>query len=198
MLDEPAQRYSQNHRSPTSDDVASVFDRMGEPAVYATVSLGVLAAGIVANDREVAQSGGRLVASVGLAGATTLALKTVTGRAPPGTGLGAYHFDPFSGADALPSGHTALAFALATSLADDIHAKWVAVVLFTAATGTALARVNDDEHWLSDSALGALAGITSAKLVSGRWQVFNIRPPQFLVAPSGAATVGWRVPLGPL
>jgi membrane-associated phospholipid phosphatase len=193
LLDEPIQRYSQRHRSPTSDDLASVFDRMGQPEVYATVSLGVLAAGIAANDRELAQSGGRLVASVGLAGATTLVLKRVTGRASPGAGLGAYHFDAFSGADALPSGHTALAFALATSLSDDIHTTWVSVLLYTAATGTALARVNDDEHWMSDNALGALVGITSAKLVSGRWQVFGIRPPQFLMSPAGTEAIGWSI-----
>jgi membrane-associated phospholipid phosphatase len=192
LLDEPLQRHAQRHRSQTSDDVASVFRHMGQPEVYGTVSLGVLTVGLLSHNRELTRSGGRLVASIGLAGATTLGLKTLTGRARPDSGLGAFHFDPFSSSDALPSAHTALAFALATSLSDEIHITWVSIVLYTAATGTAFSRINDNQHWLSDVGLGALVGVTSAKLVSGRWQVFGIRPPHFLVSPSGAATIGWH------
>lgn len=34
-----------------------------------------------------------------------------------------------------------------------------------------------NRHWLSDVALGAVYGITAAKLVNGRWTVFCPRPP---------------------
>jgi hypothetical protein len=33
-----------------------------------------------------------------------------------------------------------------------------------------------------------------AKLASGRWQMFGLRPPGFLLTPRGAA-VGWDLPL---
>jgi membrane-associated phospholipid phosphatase len=191
-VDEPLQRYVQRHRSKTSDDVAKVFRHMGQPEVYGTVSVGILAVGLIAHRPRVARTGGRAVASIGLAGVTTLGLKALTGRARPDSGVGAFHFKPFGGGAALPSGHTSVAFALATSLAEDIDRTWVTIALYTAATGTAFSRINDDQHWLSDTALGALVGFTSARLVRGRWQVFGIRPPGFLLAPTGQAALGWH------
>jgi membrane-associated phospholipid phosphatase len=191
-VDEPLQRHAQRHRSKTSDDVARLFRHMGQPEVYGTVSVGILGVGLIAHRPELARTGGRAIASVGLAGVTTLALKALTGRARPDSGIGAFHFKPFGSGDALPSGHTSVAFALATSLAEDIDRTWVSIALYTAATGTAFSRINDNRHWLSDTALGALVGFTSARLVRGRWQVFGIRPPGFLVAPNGEASLGWH------
>jgi membrane-associated phospholipid phosphatase len=191
-VDEPLQRHAQRHRSETSDDVARFFRHMGQPEVYGTVSVGILAVGLVAHQPRVTRTGARAIVSIGLAGVTTLALKTLTGRVRPDSGIGAFHFKPFSGADALPSGHTSLAFALATSLADDIDRTWATILLYTAATGTAFSRINDNRHWLSDTALGALVGFTSARLVRGRWQVFGIRPPGFLLSPTGEVSLGWH------
>jgi membrane-associated phospholipid phosphatase len=192
VVDEPLQRHAQRHRSETSDDVARFFRHMGQPEVYGTVSVGILAVGLVAHQPRLARTGGRAIGSIALAGVTTLALKTLAGRARPDSGIGAFHFKPFGSGDALPSGHTSVAFALATSLAEDIDRTWVTIGLYTAATGTAFSRINDNRHWLSDTALGALVGFTSARLVRGRWQVFGIRPPGFLLSPSGEASLGWH------
>jgi membrane-associated phospholipid phosphatase len=191
-VDEPLQRYVQRHRSKTSDDVARLFRHMGQPEVYGTVSVGILAVGLIAHQPRVTRTGARAIASVGLAGVTTLALKELTGRARPDSGIGAFHFKPFTSAASLPSGHTSVAFALATSLAADIDRTWVTIALYTAATGTAFSRINDNQHWLSDTALGALVGFTSARLVRGRWQVFGIRPPGFLLSPTGETSLGWH------
>jgi membrane-associated phospholipid phosphatase len=90
----------------------------------------------------------------------------------------------------MPSGHTTMAFALATTLADDIHKTWASVGLYTMATGVGWSRVNDNKHWLTDIAAGAVIGVTSAKLVSGRWRIFNLHPPQFLLGPR-QATLAW-------
>jgi len=191
-VDEPLQRYTQRHRSQSSDDIAKVFRHMGQPEVYGTVSLGILTVGLVEHQPRLARTGGRAVASLALAGVTTLGLKKLTGRARPDSGIGAFHFKPFGSGEALPSGHTSEAFALATSLAEDIHNTWVRIALYTAATGTAYSRMNDNLHWLSDIGLGALIGFTSARLVRGRWQVLGIRPPGFLLSPTGDASLGWR------
>jgi membrane-associated phospholipid phosphatase len=191
-VDGPVERYAQRHRSNTSNDAASFFRHFGQPEVYATVSLGLVGAGLIGGNKELTRAGGRAVASVGLAGASTLALKGLFGRTRPDAGEGSLDFDPFGKSEGLPSGHTALAFALATSLSQEIHRPWATVGLYTLATGTGFSRINDDRHWLSDVALGAAIGITSAKLASGRWQVFGIRTPSFLLTPSGGAGVGWH------
>ena len=199
-LDEPVQRWSQRNRSETGDDIAAVFRRGGEPLVYATVSLGTLGAGILLGDADVQRAGGRLVTSVALSAAVSETLKRVAGRSRPNEGVGAFQFHPFTSLDdsagvstrsSLPSGHTTAAFAVATSLAEDFHNPYVSVGLYTLAAGTAFSRVNDNRHWLSDTVLGAALGVTTAKLVSGHWRIFNLRPPHFLVTPTGATTVAW-------
>jgi membrane-associated phospholipid phosphatase len=193
LLDQPVQRLAQRNRSATTDDLAAVVRHMGQPEVYVTTSLGLLAAGLLADDARVAKAGGRAAASLALTAAVELSLKAIIGRARPDSGLGAFHFDPFSiKARSLPSGHSALSFALATSLAGEVRPAWARVGLYGLATATALSRVNDDRHWLSDIAAGALIGITSAKLVRGRWQVFRLKPPAVLAA-SRTTIVSWTI-----
>ena len=92
-----------------------------------------------------------------------------------GGALPPYDLKPFSGADAFPSGHTTMAFALATSLADELRRPWVTVGLMTAAAGTGWSRVNDNKHWLSDVVAGTALGVTAAQLVERRWTVFGWR-----------------------
>lgn len=85
------------------------------------------------------------------------------------------------------------AFAVATSLADDINNTPVRILLYTAATGTAFSRVYDNRHWVSDVAMGAVLGITTSKLVSGRWRIFHLKPPGFLLTPTGAPALSFNV-----
>jgi membrane-associated phospholipid phosphatase len=185
FVDEPLQRYLQRHRSNASDDVATFFRHMGQPEIYGTLSLGLIGAGLIGHRPKLTRAGERLVTSIVLTAAEFEAIKHLTGRARPDSGLGAFHFDPLSHSDAFPSGHASVAFTLAASLADDIHQTWATVGLYTFATGTAYSRLNDNRHWLSDVALGAALGITTAKLVDGHWQVFGIHPPHFLLDPAG-------------
>jgi membrane-associated phospholipid phosphatase len=167
-----------------------VVRHFGQPEVYGTVTVGLLATGLITHRPEVARAGGRLAVSLGLAGLTTMVGKYAFGRPRPEQSLDADGYTPFSGQVAMPSGHSAAAFALATSLADDIHRPWATVGLYGAATAVAWSRVNDNRHWLTDVTAGALVGITSAKLASGRWRIFGLRPPSIIAAPGGAA-LGW-------
>ena len=143
-----------------------------------------------------------MTASLATSAVVGQVLKVVIGRSRPNAGQGAYDFHPFTAPEdsngvstgkALPSGHAAAAFAMATSLADDIDSPVADVLLYAAATGTAWSRINDERHWLSDTALGAVIGITSAKVVSGRWRIFNLTPPRFLVDPNGGPALGMSV-----
>lgn len=191
LVDEPVQRFAQRNRSGTSDDMAAVVRHMGQPEVYVTTSLALMGAGLVSGNSDVAKAGGRAATSVALAAALELSLKAIIGRARPDSGLGAHHFDLLSGSVSLPSGHSALSFALATSLAGEVRPTWARIGLYGLATATALSRVNDDRHWLSDITAGAIIGITSAKLVGGKWQVFGLKPPAVLTARTGTPMFVW-------
>jgi membrane-associated phospholipid phosphatase len=190
LLDHPVQRFAQHNSGRGADNVASVVRHVGQPEVYGTVTAGLVATGLIAHRPEITRAGGRLAASLAVAGLTVQVGKLAFGRPRPEQSLDADGFMPFSGQAAMPSGHTATAFALATSLSDDIHRPWATVGLYGLATAVGWSRVNDNRHWLSDVAVGAMIGVTSAKLASGRWRIFGLRSPSFLVGPQGMG-LGW-------
>ena len=111
--------------------------------------------------------GSRALQSTLLAGAAALALKSIVGRQRPNSsGSNAYVFQPFATGDiSFPSGHTAVAFALATSLARETKDQWTDLAFFAAASLTAYSRMHDDKHWASDVIVGAGIGILSARFV---------------------------------
>jgi membrane-associated phospholipid phosphatase len=114
------------------------------------------------------------------------------GRPRPNESSDADGYVPFSGQDAMPSGHTTVAFALAAALADDIDRTWATVGLYTLAAGVGWSRMNDNKHWFSDVAAGAVLGIGSAKVVNGRWRIFNLKPPAVLLGPRRAG-LAWHL-----
>lgn len=150
------------------------------------VTAGVLAGGLLSHNDKVTHAGLRLLFSAAVAGVAAKGMQFVIGRETPLENTSAWDFDPGHTDTSFPSGHTSLAFAMAASLSDDIHRTWATVGLYGVATGVGVARVYQLEHWVSDVVGGAALGITSAKLVSGRWRIFGLRPPTFLIGPTGA------------
>lgn len=201
VLDEPAQDWIQRHRSEGSDDAAGIFRREGEPIWWGGITVGLTAVGLIIGDADVARTGARAMTSVAASALASTGIKYLVGRSRPAERVGAFEFHPFSSLKdssgvelrlSMPSGHTTAAFAVATTLADDIDSPVADILLYTLATGTAWSRMNDDRHWLTDTAFGALLGITTAKVVNGRWRIFNLRPPAFLVAEEGAMALSWQ------
>jgi len=112
----------------------------------------------------------RALESTAVSAAVVLVLKSAIGRRRPDAKPNTpFSFRPFSfKGNSFPSGHTAVAFALATSLASETKDHWSDALFYTGGTLTAFARINDDKHWLSDTIFGAAIGIMSARLVQ-RW-----------------------------
>ena len=178
--------------SASKDGLARTVRHFGQIEVYGTVTAGLVAAGLVSGNDRLTRAGGRVAASLAFAGATSMATKLVAGRPRPEDSRDADGYVPLSGQAAMPSGHTAMAFAFATALSDEVHRPWATVGLYTLATGVGWSRINDNRHWLTDVAAGAALGITSAKLMSGRWRIFGLRPPSVLLGPSHAG-LAWQV-----
>ena len=197
LVDNPVRSYMLDNQTASKADVASAFEVMGEPAVQIGVPAVMIGAGLAFHKPGLARSGLRAVTSSALAGGVTYVLKWAFGRERPNDpGSEPWIFEPFSGefssSDAsFPSGHTSSAFGFAASLADDVRPLWAKIGLYTLATGTAWSRVYNNKHWTSDVVAGALVGITSAKLVSGKWQVWGIRPPA-VFTDGHQVTVSWH------
>lgn len=192
LADQPIQRYTQDNQTSFQDDLASTFRHMGQPEVFLTAGLGTIGVGLVTHNAKVARAGGRITASVLLAGAATTGLKFLVGRVRPSDSENAYLFHPFSGNESFPSGHATVAFALAASASDEIHRVWATVPLYTAAGLCGWSRVYNNAHWFSDVLAAAAVGVTSAKLVNGRWRVWHIRPPAIIREPDGQVGLVWH------
>lgn len=144
---------------------------LGSQMAHGMVVFPVLALGTV---------GGKLVGAPGvsrvswralkaatIATAAVLLTKTVVGRDRPfRSPEDAYVFSPFRIKDnAFPSGHTAIIFAVAASLAIETQDSWSDAAFYGLASLTGYARMHHDKHWASDVIVGAGLGILSARFV---------------------------------
>ncbi|HET7025056.1 MAG TPA: phosphatase PAP2 family protein [Gemmatimonadales bacterium] len=185
----------QDHNTQTDKDIATAVQRFGSGAVPVVIPAAIIGAGLLAHSPSLTRSGARVGGSLIVGSVIAEALKEVIGRARPYQGPAQTGFKPFSGWASMPSGHTMAAFALATSLSDEIHRGWATAGLYTLAAGTGASRIVLNAHWFSDVVAGAIIGTTSAKLVNGKWRLFRITPPRILLGPD---KVGLQWTLGPL
>ena len=93
-------------------------------------------------------------------------LKALTGRSRPHDGQGAHDFNGLGGGESFPSGHTAEAFTVAASIAENYHRPWISALSYSVAGLVGYARMEHDDHWLSDVTAGAFIGVGVAKQVS--------------------------------
>ncbi len=166
-------------RSSGSDDASDFFGFFGEDTTIAVGSLGAYAlAETVGAEREKAAA--LLMLQTFLLTAPVVgAVKYSVGRERPFETGSAYDFDGPGerGFDAsFPSGHASYAFGAATVISD-VYGEanpWVPWLSYTLATGVALSRVNDNQHWASDVFAGGAIGYLIAKLVT-RYSPFMAR-----------------------
>jgi membrane-associated phospholipid phosphatase len=169
----------QSHRSNTTNSLAKIGKTLGEWQFLVPALSGGLLAGQLSGSRDLKRVMFHAGAAVVLATGVTTGLKYSIGRTRPGSG-DSDRLRPFSGSNSFPSGHTAAAFAFASSIADETDDSWSDVLLYSAATLTAMSRVHDDRHWTSDVVIGALIGH-----LSGRWITRRMGPVR--VAPAAVA-----------
>ncbi len=139
-----------------------------------------IALGLITQEPKVTATGAHILAAYGISSWMMIGTKWAFGRSRPSdTPDDPTNFDWFDGGEnsAFPSGSATVVFSLATTVADAVDRRPVSVVLYTGATLNAWARLNSDRHWLSDVTLGALYGVTAAKLVNGEWTIFGLELP---------------------
>ena len=176
MGDNEFREESQEHRSITTNSVASVGNTFGDwRIIVPALSAGYLA-GEIAGSSELKGTILRAGAAAAIATGINSGLKYAVGRTRPDIAGGNFEFRPFSGANSFPSGHTAAAFAIATAVADQTRDGWSDYVLYGAATLTAISRINDNRHWASDVLVGGLIGHLSGKWVSKQMGPVRVAP----------------------
>jgi len=127
---------------------------------YSLVALGGLYARGGPKGREAARLA---LAAVFDASVTTGLSKFAFGRSRPDGYDEHGDWKPFSGNNSMPSGHSSVAFAMATVLADRYPRH--KLLYYGLATSVALARVQSDRHFTSDVFVGGAIGVYSARRV---------------------------------
>lgn len=164
-FDEKIKDFKDKNENESFDKVFPLFRKFGEfypPLILMT--LGSI------NNNEKAFRTGFYSAEASLLGlGITFAGKNLFARARPYMNLGADSWgnerfnDHYS---SFPSGHSTVAFATATVIAESYKDKeYIPELMYTLATLAALSRVYDDKHWFSDIFLGSSIGYFSGKLL---------------------------------
>jgi len=159
LLDKEFASFVERNHNKVTDAVSRNIDPFGQE-YSAGVLAGFYVGGALFDNpkaRAVAQDG--LAASLIASGIITPALKITFGRARHEQGKGAYDFDFFNPHyTSFPSGHTTQAFAVASVIAAHYDSPWVKGAAYGTASLVGYARIQQNRHWPTDVAAGAIIG----------------------------------------
>ncbi len=166
LLDGEAREELFVERSTRLSGVERVGNHLGNP-LYTLPPLAVLAGvGALLHRPAIARGVGQSVAGLLATGIVDGAMKTLVGRQRPKVAGARAAFHPLELDNAwqsFPSGHTAVAFSLATALAEEVHGVLPAALAYGAAGVVGWSRIYSDNHWASDVVGGALVGVVTTR-----------------------------------
>ncbi len=168
-LDVPVRHLSRDIQGSTGDQLSRHVRWLGDwHASLAWFVGGTVAVGAVTSGKSGLRAAAAILAGAAAGSAANEVLNELVGRARPLWGRGEFSFRPLSGHASFPSGHAAYTFAMAGAV-DEATSGWVpAAVGYTLAGATALSRVYDDKHWLSDIVVGAAIGTVVSRVTTRR------------------------------
>lgn len=141
-------------------DLSRVGEHFGNPAYSAPALVALWAYGKLDHRPGLARATLRIAGGVLAASIVTGGLKEVVGRwRPIESPADPSRTGAFDGHTSFPGGHATVAFALASEIDHETHARWVPWVVYPLACVTGWSRVHDREHWASDIAAGAVVGL---------------------------------------
>lgn len=179
-------------KSNFSDNLFSVDKVYGSGYTLIGIA-GLYGYGIIFHNEDVRKIGLQTIEAVGYAGLITSVLKAVVGRSRPYTGEGKSKFRPFNvhaATTSFPSGHSTVAFAVSTVLANNTHSTVLKVLCYTASSLVAFSRIYRNAHWFSDVFTGGAIGYFVGDFVSNnsRYNLTNRTNFSFYFSPG---TVGF-------
>ncbi len=147
-------------RGSDGDDIVEVVNHFGENEVGLGLAGGLYLPGLLLDIPWLRRAGRHLGQTLLYSAALGSIFKGVFGRHRPFLGDGPYELEgPWQSDNSylsLPSGHTIVAFSIASTLSAEIDNPWATAGLYSAATATAIGRVYRNQHWVSDVFVGAL------------------------------------------
>lgn len=165
-LDNTARNAIFVHRDAGLKPLQTWANRLGSGELTFPAVVAVYLAGQWWGDAGLKRGAEYAVAGLLVSGAINGVLKVGVGRARPYTGHNHLTFHPVSlnnSYESFPSGHTIVAFSLATALAEETHSLPIAIAGYGLAGTVAWARIYGDNHWLSDVTAGAIISTVATR-----------------------------------
>jgi membrane-associated phospholipid phosphatase len=177
FLDEYTRKMSKYNRGDFTNTISNTFNNFG--GYYCDYVIGgFYLAGLVFKSETAKMVALDCLAATFITNEiVTPGLKNAFGRQRPYYNSGIYRFEPFSGHDSFPSGHTAIAFVNASVIASHYRQRWVKILVYGVASAVAFARINYDVHFLSDVVAGAVIGISIGRGVVHLNKDLRMTPP---------------------
>lgn len=144
--------------------LADLASPLGNGALVFGALAAAYGAGRLMHHEGLSASATRIGFSVITSGVVAAGMKEGIGRARPiDSPNDSDDLRPFRGDKSFPSGHATVAFALASAITQETHARWAPWVVYPLAGAVAWSRVHKDQHWTSDVVAGAFLGTWVAR-----------------------------------
>jgi membrane-associated phospholipid phosphatase len=161
-------RLGRNTTSSINHDLWDIPTDYGNALITGSLCCTFYGVGLFSGDNWIRVTGRMLLESLAFAGSLGTAVKFITGRERPYISESQWNFKWFQTKDeslSFPSGHAIVAFSVSTVLAERIDNNFVRAGLYGFAGLAAIARVVNNQHWLSDVVTGGLLGFCSGYFV---------------------------------
>lgn len=168
LADKDIRNFSQRNQSNFSNSIFNADKYYSTEFVGGSV-LAFYGYGIIADNSNIRKLAVKLTEAAFLAGSITLVTKILVGRGRPYKQESNYYTNPFTfdnDYNSFPSGHTTLAFAYSTVMANEIDNIFWKVGWYGAAGLVGYSRIYHNQHWFSDVLMGAAIGYFSGQFVS--------------------------------
>ncbi|MFN4181682.1 MAG: phosphatase PAP2 family protein [bacterium] len=179
-LDAKIQKIVQKNRSGGLDDLTRIAEKLGNgEIVYPLVGILYLT-GRSTGNKGLIRVTRKALRNMAVTSVVVGGLKWASGRSRPIEGRGPRSFRPFSGATSFPSGHAALAFSLASAVAEE-YPEGYKFFFLPAAVLVAYSRVYTNHHWASDTLASALIAGEISRYFSRKTDIVFIVSPGILL-----------------
>ena len=167
-VDKSIKDFALSNQTSLNDKIFN-FDSFYGSGYTALFTAGIYGAGLITQNEKIRELGLHASEAFIISGLVTGIFKIIIGRRRPYAGESQLFFKPFQFTNdtyqSLPSGHTTVAFAVSTVMANFSKNIFWKSFWYASAGLTAASRIYHNKHWASDVFLGSAIGYFVGKFV---------------------------------